>query len=84
MRELLKQDDQSPLRFEIIAALIYSGVKGHLDDMEASKVVGFRNRLIEELTVSRQDILKTIYEKEDIDEDIAQKLDGVIVEVKNR
>ncbi|MFH0791941.1 MAG: F0F1 ATP synthase subunit alpha [bacterium] len=84
MRELLKQADQSPLRFEIVASLIYSGVKGHLDDMDVPKVVQFRNRLVEELTVSQQSILKSICDKEDIDEETALKLDEIIKEVKGR
>ena len=49
LTELLKQPQYSPLTVEEQVAVIYAGIKGHLDGVEPPKVGAFEERLLAEL-----------------------------------
>ena len=61
--ELLKQDQYSPLEVEEQICVIYAGVNGYLDDIEASDVTRFEKELLSELHDQNQGLLDTIREE---------------------
>jgi len=58
MRELLKQNDLSPLPFEQETAIIYAGVKGYLDDVPLDRIKKFKVDLIEMIDDEAPQIFK--------------------------
>jgi F-type H+-transporting ATPase subunit alpha len=49
LRELLKQDQNSPKKVELQVALIYAGTNGFLDTLELSQITSFANLLEEQI-----------------------------------
>jgi F-type H+-transporting ATPase subunit alpha len=82
MRELLKQEDLSPLSFEKEIAVIFAGTKGYLDDLPLEKIKQFKRDLIEELSAPSLEILDNIREKEQVDSKTEGELEEVIKRVK--
>lgn len=82
MRELLSQDDLSPFSFEKEAVIIFTGVKGFLDDLAVGKIKSFKKELIEEITRMRPEIFKSIREKEDIVPETEKQIIEIINSVK--
>lgn len=82
IRELLSQDDLSPLSFEKEAVIIFAGVKGFLDDLEIDKIKTFKSDLIVEIERMNPEILKSIREKEDLDIETEKQLAEAINRVK--
>jgi F-type H+/Na+-transporting ATPase subunit alpha len=58
--ELLKQPAYAPLRVEEQVVSIYSGTKGHLDDLAVNEVRGFEAHLLETFKSKHMDILDEI------------------------
>ncbi|MCX6758497.1 MAG: F0F1 ATP synthase subunit alpha [Candidatus Nealsonbacteria bacterium] len=82
MRELLKQEDLSPLSFEKEIAVIFAGTKGYLDDLAIDKIKQFKIDLIEELSAPSLEILDNIRDKELVDSKTEGELEEVIKRVK--
>ncbi len=82
MRELLKQNDLSPLPFEQETAIIYAGVKGYLDDVPLDRIKKFKVDLIEMIDDEAPQIFQTIRDSEQIDVDTESALDKIIAKVK--
>ncbi len=75
LTQLLKQDQYKPLALEEQVALIYAGVKGYLDKIEATDVSRFQNELIIFLNLERNyQLLKTISEEKKLSEDTEKLL----------
>merc|ERR1712187_264827 len=53
LREILKQNQNSPIPVEEQIAIIYAGVKGYLDTIPTSKVKEFNSKLISYLKTSK-------------------------------
>ncbi len=60
LTELLKQKQYTPLSAVEQVAHIFSGVKGHLDDVSENDVVNFANHLTDHLRSSAADLLAEI------------------------
>src|SRR3989344_840729 len=73
IREVLKQDDLSPMPFVKEVAVIYAGVKGYLDDLPLEKINGFKKALIEEIERTALNL----------NQDLEGKITAIIKEVKN-
>ena len=82
MRELLKQADLEPLPFEKEVSLIYSGVKGFVDDIPLEKVAQFKIDLLKEITENMPEVLAEIRTTEKLDANIEAKLQEAIKNVK--
>ena len=59
-------------------AIIFAGVRGHLDKMDPSKIVAFEAEFLKHLQSSQQELLKTIATEGKIDEQTEEKLKQVV------
>lgn len=82
MRELLYQEDLSPLSFEKEVVLIFAGVRGFLDDLAINQIKDFKKNLIREIERMEPEIFKLIREKEDLDPQIENRLEEIILKIK--
>merc|ERR1712157_290756 len=60
LTELLKQGQYVPMAAADQVAIIYAGVRGHLDSIEPSKITAFERHTLKSLKASHQDVLDTI------------------------
>jgi F-type H+-transporting ATPase subunit alpha len=82
MRELLKQPDLQPLPFEREVAVVFSGVKGFLDDVPMNKLGQFKSELISHIEDNSSEIFEAIRKTEKLEQDIEAKLEEAIKRVK--
>merc|ERR1712168_1575368 len=78
LTELLKQGQYVPMAIEEQVAIIFAGVRGHLDKMDPSKIVAFEAEFLKRIRSSQQDLLKTIATEGKISEATEEKLKGVV------
>lgn len=81
MREILKQEDLTPLSFEQEVALIFAGTKGLLDDLPLEKIKDFKKALVEEAEKFEQEIFEKIREKQGLTPEIEKGLEEFIKEI---
>ena len=82
LTELLKQNQYSPLTMAEQVIIIFSGVKGYLDDLETSNIREFENKLVDKIKNENNDILTFIQENGKIDEKTERNLIEVIENIK--
>ena len=82
LTELLKQNQYSPLTMAEQVIIIFSGVKGYLDDLETSNIREFENKLVDKIKNENNDILTFIQENGKIDEKTERNLIEVIETIK--
>ncbi len=82
MVELLKQGVNKPLVIQKQVAVLYAGVNGFLDDIDASDVVSFENEFHAFMEQKYSNILSDIEAKSKIDDDIKADLEKAINEFK--
>ncbi len=80
MVELLKQPQYEPMPVEEQVAVIYAGTRGHLDAIPASEVRTFERGFLDFLRAQRPELLKTIRDKKELTDELAQALDAAIAE----
>ena len=80
--EILKQDENSPLKIEEQIAIIYCGTTGLLKDIAVDKVKAFEGKFLEELRSNHSDILSKIAEGE-FNDGFAQKLTEVASKISS-
>merc|ERR1711884_218018 len=78
LTELLKQGQYVPMAIEEQVAIIFAGVRGHLDKMDPSKIVAFEAESLKHIRSSQQDLLKTIATEGKISEATEEELKGVV------
>jgi len=78
LTELLKQGQYVPMAIEEQVAVIYAGVRGHLDKMDPGKIVAFEAEFVKHLRSSQQDMLKTIASEGKITDATDAKLKEVV------
>jgi len=78
LTDLLKQPQYSPLRTEEEVAVIFAGVKGYLDEIDAKKVSEFESFLLRELRQSHKAVLETIRKDEKLTEETESKLHDIM------
>ncbi len=81
LTELLKQPQYSPLLVEEQVCVIYAGVKGYLDKLDADKIGVFEENLLRELRTTRSEILDEIRDKQKLDEGLENKIQTAIQDV---
>jgi len=60
LTELLKQGQYVPMDIAVQVAVVYAGVRGHLDKLDPSKVTAFEKAFTEHITTAHTDLLDTI------------------------
>ncbi len=78
--EILKQNQKDPLDIEMQVVLIFSAVRGYLDDVSEVKVNVYEQHLREFLTTQSSDTLKIIKEEKKISKEIEEKLSSLLKE----
>ena len=82
LTELLKQDQYSPLKVEEQVVVIFSGVRGFLDDVELNQIKSFEKKLLSKIKSEAPDILDNIKSSGKIDEANEEKLKQFIADFK--
>ena len=78
LTELLKQPQYQPLAVEEQVAVIFAGVKGHLDALDVGQIGAFENSLLQALRGEHKKIAQSIRDKQALDEDMAKQLAQLI------
>jgi len=78
LTELLKQNQYVPLPIEEQVAVIYAGVRGHLDKLEPNKITKFEAEFLKHLRASQQELLTTIRTEGQLSKDTDAKLKKVV------
>ena len=68
-----------PMAVEEQVAVVFAGVRGHLDKLDPSKIVAFENEFLQYLRDSQQDTLADIREKGMITPETEEKLKDIVV-----
>ncbi|KAL3110219.1 hypothetical protein niasHT_015822 [Heterodera trifolii] len=63
LTELLKQGQYVPMAIEEQVAVIYAGVKGHLDKIDPSQITRFEREFLAHIRAHEQELLKVIREE---------------------
>ncbi|KAF6730165.1 ATP synthase subunit alpha, mitochondrial [Oryzias melastigma] len=79
LTELLKQGQYSPMAIEEQVAVIYAGVRGHLDKMEPSKITKFEKAFLQHILSQHQDLLSAIKADGKISEQSDAKLKQIVL-----
>ncbi|MDR1474984.1 MAG: F0F1 ATP synthase subunit alpha [Holosporales bacterium] len=72
---LLKQDQYSPLSAEEQVVSIFSGVRGYLDAIPVSKIQDFEKGLLQEVKISRPEIIASIKTTKALSKEVAGNLE---------
>ena len=82
LTELLKQNQYSPLSVAEQVISVFSGVNGYLDDIDLGQIKSFESDLIDLMRSTHQDIINSINESGNLDDDIKDRLVGIIEDFK--
>jgi F-type H+-transporting ATPase subunit alpha len=82
LTELLKQNQYSPLSVAEQVISVFSGVNGYLDDIDLGQIKSFESDLIDLMRSSHQDIINSINVSGNLDDDLKDKLVGIIEEFR--
>lgn len=74
LTELLKQPQYSPLTVEEQVFVIFSGVKGYLDNIDVKSVTDFEEKFLEDIRANAGDILGTLKDEKKISDDLEAKM----------
>lgn len=80
LTELLKQGQYVPMAIEEQVAIIYCGVRGHLDKIDPSKITIFEKQFSEHIKSSHQTILQSIAKEGKITDETDAQLKKVVQE----
>ncbi|KAF2902228.1 hypothetical protein ILUMI_03945 [Ignelater luminosus] len=80
LTELLKQGQYVPMAIEEQVAVIYCGVRGHLDKVDPSKITAFEKEFSQHILTNHQDVLQTIAKEGKISDDIDVKLKKIVTD----
>ena len=60
-------------------AVIYAGVRGHLDKLDPSRITAFEQSFLNHIQATQQDLLKEIREQGSISEANDKKLKDIVI-----
>ncbi|KAK8374841.1 hypothetical protein O3P69_017724 [Scylla paramamosain] len=80
LTELLKQGQYVPMAIEEQVAVIYCGVRGHLDKLDPSKITKFEQEFMAMIKTSHQDVLNTIAKEGHITPETDAKLKKIVID----
>ncbi|KAK9408783.1 ATP synthase subunit alpha mitochondrial [Crotalus adamanteus] len=78
LTELLKQGQYVPMAIEEQVAVIYAGVRGHLDKLDPSKITKFEQAFLAHVLSNHQPLLTTIKTEGKISEQTDAKLKEIV------
>uniref|UniRef100_A0A8C0V8W2 ATP synthase subunit alpha n=1 Tax=Cyanistes caeruleus TaxID=156563 RepID=A0A8C0V8W2_CYACU len=78
LTELLKQGQYVPMAIEEQVAVIYAGVRGHLDKLEPSKITKFESAFLAHVLSQHQSLLSTIRTEGKISDQTEAKLKEIV------
>jgi len=79
LTELLKQGQYVPMAIEDQVAVIYCGVRGHLDKMNPAKITSFEKEFLQHMKTSHQSLLDTIAKEGKINESVDAQLKDIVL-----
>jgi F-type H+-transporting ATPase subunit alpha len=82
LTELLKQDQYSPMTVAEQVISVFTGVKGHLDDVELNKIKKFEKDIIEKVKSEKPDIIDSIQVSGKLEENTEKLLTQLIEDYK--
>ncbi len=80
LMEILKQDQYQPLPVSKQILIIYAGINGYLDHLPVEAVRRYERELYEFVETRSPGILREIEDKKEIDQELKEKLDGLLKE----
>mmetsp|Transcript_11819 Transcript_11819/g.20170 ORF Transcript_11819/g.20170 Transcript_11819/m.20170 type:complete len:553 (+) Transcript_11819:68-1726(+) len=80
LTELLKQGQYVPMEIAEQVAVIYAGVRGHLDKVDPSRITAFEEAFLKHIRSTQQELLNTIRKEGVISEDTDAKLKKIVTE----
>merc|ERR1739838_187220 len=80
LTELLKQGQYVPMAIEEQVAVIYCGVRGHLDKLDPAKITGFEKEFMATIKTSHQDVLSAIATEGQVSPDTDAKLKTIVTD----
>lgn len=83
MTETLKQRQYSPLSVAEIAVVFYAVNEGFADDVPVDKIVSFEHALLSYLNTEKSDLLKSINDNPDYNDDIIGQIRAVVETFKS-
>jgi len=72
--EILKQDQHSPMPLEQQVVLLFAGTQGFLDDLPMAQAQEFEPAFLEYMEARQSDILKEIREKQELSDELNDRL----------
>jgi len=78
LTELLKQGQYVPMAIEEQVAVIYCGVRGHLDKLDPAKITTFEKEFLAHIKTSHTELLSVIAKEGKISEETDAKLKKVV------
>src|SRR5690606_11481173 len=84
LTEILKQDQYRPLAAEKQIVVIFAGTNGFLDDLPIEQVRAFEGGLLEFMETNKGDLLATIREKGELDDELREKIQEAITDFKTQ
>ncbi|KAI6661665.1 ATP synthase subunit alpha, mitochondrial [Oopsacas minuta] len=79
LTELLKQGQYQPMDIAEQVAVIFSGVRGHLDKLDPSRVTNFEVAFLQHIRNTQQNLLEEIRKKGEISKENEEMLRAVVV-----
>jgi len=82
LTELLKQDQYSPMTVAEQVISVFTGVRGHLDDVDLNKIKKFEKDILEKIRLNAPEILEAIQSSGTLEENIEKSLSQIIEKYK--
>jgi len=80
LTELLKQGQYTPMAVEEQVAVVFAGVRGHLDKVDPARIVAFEKEFLAHIRASQQEVLKKIRETGQIDPATEAQLKKIVTD----
>ena len=80
--ELMKQNQYAPLNVAEMAMSLYAVDKGYIDDVDVNKVVGFENAMHDFMRSQHKDLLDSINNSGDFNDDVEASMKKAIEDFK--
>jgi len=82
IQEILKQPQHRPLAIEEQVLMLYALNNGYLDDIETNRVLRFQREFLRYVEIHASEILEEIAKTGKLSEELATRIDQLIVDVK--
>jgi F-type H+-transporting ATPase subunit alpha len=80
LTELLKQGQYTPMAVEEQVAVIFAGVRGHLDKIDPARITAFEKEFLAHIRASQQEVLKAIRDAGQIQPETEEKLKKIVLD----